>query len=269
MATTPQHPAPKQPDPRHPATPSQRPANQPQGTVQNQPRPQGQQGQQGQQDQQRQHEDQSRPKSADPSKGKDPDSPSGVAADYNTKPADQGGGDQSPHPSPATDPTNAPPEPSQWTEDNPRPPLPKGRDYVAGQPVTQEEYELTEKEQAERVRPEAWERLKGQGVEVEDGMKDASTGWDEEARKRAEKSESRNKDIGWDRDKEGTRPDARALRRPEDQDDDVNKAPGGGGGQGTRADGRARSPDMPGEGPNDRGERVEPREERHRPSDDL
>ena len=76
-------------------------------------------------------------------------------------------------------------------------------------------------------------------------------------------------EAGWDsRDKEGTRPDARKLRRPEDQDDDINKAPGGAGGQGTRADGRARSPDMPGEGPNDRGERVESREERHR-SEDL
>ena len=36
---------------------------------------------------------------------------------------------------------------------------------------------------------------------------------------------------------------------PATKDDDVNKAPGGAGGQGTRADGRARSPDMPGEGP--------------------
>ena len=111
-------------------------------------------------------------------------------------PRTKGGGDQSAHPSPATDPTNAAPEPAQWTDDNPRPPLPKGRDYVAGQPVTQEEYELTEKEQAERVRPEAWERLKGQGVEVEEGMKDGST--------------------GWSRDKEGTRPDARPLRDPDD-----------------------------------------------------
>ena len=229
MATTPQHPA-----QRHPAAPPAQRPNQPQGTAQ---------------PTQRQHEDASRPKAADVNKGRDPNSPSGVASDYNTKPENQGGGDQSAHPSPATDPTNAPPEPAQWTDDNPRPPLPKGRDYVAGQPVTQEEYELTEKEQAERVRPEAWERLKGQGVEVEEGMKDAS--------------------IGWSRDKEGTRPDARALRRPEDQDDDVNKAPGGAGGQGTRADGRARSPDMPGEGPNDRGERVESREQRHRSSEDL
>ena len=256
MATTPHKP--NDPPQRHPAAPPAQRPNQPQGTAQ---------------PTQRQHEDASRPKAADVNKGRDPDSPSGVAADYNTKPAPNedgsgAGGDQSAHPSPATDPTNAAPEPAQWTEDNPRPPLPRGRDYVAGQPVTQEEYELTEKEQAERVRPEAWERLKGQGVEVEDGMKDASTGWDEEARKRAEKSESRNKEAGWDRDKEGTRPDARKLRRPEDQDDDINKAPGGAGGQGTRADGRARSPDLPGEGPNDRGERVESREQRHR-SEDL
>ena len=151
-----------------------------------------------------------------------------------TKPPQQGGGDQSPHPSPATDPTNAAPEPAQFDDDNPRPPLPKGRDYVAGQPVTQAEYELTEKEAAERVRPEAWERLEGQGVHVQEGQKDAS--------------------VGWDRSKEGTRPDGRPLRNPVQQDDDINKAPGGAGGQGTRADGRARSPDMPGESPTDRGE---------------
>ena len=174
MATTPQHPA-----QRHPAAPPAQRPNQPQGTAQ---------------PTQRQHEDASRPKAADVNKGRDPNSPSGVASDYNTKPENQGGGDQSAHPSPATDPTNAAPEPAQWTDDNPRPPLPKGRDYVAGQPVTQEEYELTEKEQAERVRPEAWERLKGQGVEVEEGMKDGST--------------------GWSRDKEGTRPDARHVADP-------------------------------------------------------
>src|SRR4029077_15058651 len=121
----------------------------------------------------------------------------------NTKPPQQGGGDQSPHPSPATDPTNAAPEPAQFDDDNPRPPLPKGRDYVAGQPVTQAEYELTEKEAAERVRPEAWERLEGQGVHVQEGQKDAS--------------------VGWDRSKEGTRPDGRPLRNPVQQDDDVNK----------------------------------------------
>ena len=257
MATTPQNPA-----QRHPAAPPAQRPNQPQGVVQ---------------PTQRQHEDQSRPKAADVNKGRDPDSPSGVAADYNTKPENQGGGDQSAHPSPATDPTNAAPEPAQWTKDNPRPPLPKGRDYVAGQPVTQDEYELTEREQAEKVRPEAWDRLEGQGVKIEEGMKDASTGWDEEATKKARESEAKARqdrddkakaEAGWDRDKEGTRPDARKLRTPEDQDDDVNKAPGGAGGQGTRADGRARSPDMPGEGPNDRGERVEPREQRHR-SEDL
>ena len=269
MATTPQQP-PKPADQRHPANPPQRPANQPQGTAQQRPVQQPQSTQ-------REHEDQSRQKSADVNKGRDPNSPSGVASDYNTKPENQGGGDQSAHPSPATDPTNAAPEPAQWTKDNPRPPLPKGRDYVAGQPVTQEEYELTEKEQAERVRPEAWERLEGQGVEVEDGMKDASSGWDEEAAKKARESEAkakqgRDKDdanVGWDRDKEGTRPDARSLRDPNAKDDDVNKAPGGAGGQGTRADGRARSPDMPGEGPNDRGERVESRETRHSQNEDL
>jgi hypothetical protein len=222
---------------------------------------------------QRQHEDQSRQKAVDPSTGKDPNSPSGVASDYDTKPRDdEHGGDRSAHPSPATDPTNMPPEPSQWTADNPRPPLPKGKDYVAGQPVTQEEYELTEREAAERVRPEAWSRVEGAGGKLEEGMKDASTGWDEEAAKKARESEAKtkqgrdNKDdenVGWDRDKEGTRPDARKLRGPESKDDDVNKAPGGAGGQGTRADGRARSPDMPGEGPNDRGERAESR------SDDL
>ena len=217
--------------------------NQPQGT-QTPVRPAVQQ----QPAQSRQHEDQSRQKAVDVNKGRDPDSPSGIDPNYNTKPApdaDGGGtgGDQSAHPSPATDPTNAAPEPAQWTDDNPRPPLPKGKDYVAGQPVTQEEYELTEKEAAERVRPEAWERLKGQGVDVQEGQKDAS--------------------VGWSRDKEGTRPDARPLRDPETQDDDVNKAPGGSGGQGTRADGRARSPDLPGEGPNDRGERTPSREERH------
>ena len=32
------------------------------------------------------------------------------------------------------------------------------------------------------------------------------------------------------------------LRSPATKDDDVNKAPGGAGGQGTRADGRARAP---------------------------
>ena len=197
MATTPQHPAPK-----HPATPPTQRPNQPQGSTQQRP----------------QHEDPSKSKDekADVNKGRDPDAPSGVAADYDTKPRDdEHGGDQSPHPSPATDPTNAAPEPAQWSDDNPRPPLPKGRDYVAGQPVTQEEYELTEKEQAERVRPEAWERLEGQGVQVQDGQKDAS--------------------VGWSRDKEGTRPDARPLRDPASKDDDVNKAPGGAWRAGARA----------------------------------
>ena len=218
-------PVTKHPDPKHPSNqPQQRqpvnqPVNQPAGSSQ---RPQGQ--------------------AVDPSKGKDPNQPSGIDPNYNTKPApdpDGGnaGGDQSPHPSPATDPTNAAPEPAQWTKDNPRPPLPKGRDYVAGQPVTDEEYELTEREAAEKVRPEAWERLEGQGVQVEEGMKDGS--------------------VGWSRDKEGTRPDARPLRDTNAQDDDVNKRPGGAGGQGTRADGRARSPDLPGEGPNDRAERPQ------------
>jgi len=248
MASTPQRPA---TDPRHPATP---PAQRP-----NQPAHSATPGQ-------RPHEDASRPRT-DPSTGRDPSQPSGLDPSYNTKPEDQGGGDQSPHPSPATDPTNAPPEPAQWTKDNPRPPLPKGRDYVAGQPVTQEEYELTEKEQAERVRPEAWKRLEGQGVEIEEGMKDATSGWNEEEVKRARESEAkarqarddreREASVGWDRDKEGTRPDARALRDPDKRDDDVNKAPGGSGGQGTRADGRARSPDTEGEGPNSRAEGVD------------
>ena len=62
------------------------------------------------------------------------------------------------------------------------------------------------------MRPEAWERVKGQGVEVEEGMKDASSGWSEEASTKAQKSESR--DVSWNRDKEGTRPDGRKLRRP-------------------------------------------------------
>ena len=226
MATTPQ-----QPPSRHPATPPTQRPNQPQGSTQ-------------------QHDpSKSKDEKADVNKGRDPNAPSGVASDYDTKPRDdEHGGDQSPHPSPATDPTNAAPEPAQWSDENPRPPLPKGRDYVAGQPVTQEEYELTEKEQAERVRPEAWERLEGQGVQVQDGQKD------EKAASRARESEGKNKGAGWDRDKEGTRPDARALRDPASKDDDVNKAPGGAGGQGTRADGRARSPDMPGEGPTSRGE---------------
>jgi len=202
----------------------------------------------------------------DPSKGKDKDSPSGVDPNYNTKPENQGGGDINPHPSPATDPTNMPPEPSQWTKDNPRPPLPKGKDYVAGQPVTQDEYELTEKEAAARVRPEAWDRVEGAGGKLEEGMKDASTGWDENAVKAAREFDAktrqeleREKDpyTGWDRDKEGTRPDARPLRDPSKQDDDVNKAPGGSGGQGTRADGRARSPDAPGENPTSRGEGIQ------------
>lgn len=201
----------------------------------------------------------------DPAEGKDPNQPSGIDPNYNTKPQDdEHGGDISAHPSPATDPTNMPPEPSQWTKDNPRPPLPRGKDYVAGQPVTQEEYELTEKEAAERVRPEAWDRVEGAGGKLEEGMKDASTGWDEEARKRGRESDERARQAredkeaktGWDRDKEGTRPDARKLRDPNTKDDDVNKAPGGAGGQGTRADGRARSPDMPGEGPDSRGEGV-------------
>jgi hypothetical protein len=181
------------------------------------------------------HKNGDKSKGVDAKTGQDRDNPTGVDAGYNTKPpGDEQGGDVSAHPSPATDPTNQPPEPTQWTKDNPRPPLPKGRDYVAGQPVTQDEYELTEKEAAERVRPEAWKRAEGAGVEVEEGMKDAST--------------------GWDRTKEGTRPDARPLRDPTAKDDDINKAPGGVGGQGTRADGRARSPDLQGEGPTDRGE---------------
>ena len=140
----------KHPDPKHPSnTPTRQPVNQPAGSAQRQCA-----------------------SGADPSKGKDPGQPSGLDPNYNTKPAPNedgsgAGGDQSAHPSPATDPTNAAPEPAQWTKESTwRPPLPKGRDYVAGQPVTQEEYELTEKEQAERVRPEAWERLEGQGVQI-------------------------------------------------------------------------------------------------------
>ena len=146
--------------------------------------------------------------------------------DENTKPPDQGGGDPSAHPSPITDPTNAAPEPAQFNDENPRPPLakPGTKDYVAGQPVDQEEYEKTEREAAERVRPEAWERLESQGVEVDEGMKSASSGWARD---------------------EGTRPDGKRLRDPNVADDDVNKAPGGVGGQGTRADGRARAPDEP------------------------
>jgi hypothetical protein len=136
----------------------------------------------------------------------------------NTKPPDQGGGDQSPHPSPITDPTNAMPEPLLWTEDNPRPPLakPGTRDYVAGQPIDQEEYDKTEKEAADRVRPEAWERAKAAGASV------------------PEQAGPQH---------QGTRPDGRPLRDPNVADDDINKAPGGAGGQGTRADGRARAPD--------------------------
>ena len=52
-------------------------------------------------------------------------------------------------------------------------------------------------------------------------------------------------DDAWSRDKEGTRPDGKRLRDAETADDDVNKVPGGVGGQGTRADGRARAPDSP------------------------
>src|SRR5580765_7396728 len=202
MATTPQPP----PNRPAPGQPQHRP-----------PQPQHQQHQQ--------HEKQSeQQKSVDPKEGRSTDSPSGIDPNYNTKPTDQGGGDQSAHPSPITDPTNAPPEPAQWDDENPRPPLakPGTKDYVAGQPVDQEEYEKTEREAAERVRPEAWERLEGQGVEVDEGMKTASSGWAPD---------------------EGTRPDGKRLRDPNVADDDVNKAPGGVGGQGTRADGRARAPD--------------------------
>jgi hypothetical protein len=163
------------------------------------------------------HED---PKTIDPTGKKDQ---YGRDPSVNTKPPDQGGGDQSPHPSPITDPTNAMPEPLQWTEDNPRPPLakPGTRDYVAGQPVDQAEYDKTEKEAADRVRPEAWERAKA--AMAEQGIS-------------AEYEQAGPQHPG-------TRPDGRPLRDPNVADDDVNKAPGGAGGQGTRADGRARAPD--------------------------
>ena len=96
------------------------------------------------------------------------------------------------------------------------------------------------------VRPEAWERLEGQGVEVDDGMKTASSGWSEESRKAQRKADESR------RDNEGTRPDGKPLRSPQTADDDVNKAPGGVGGQGTRADGRTRAPDTPVESPSAR-----------------
>ena len=182
-------------------------------------------------------------KAADPKTGASKDNPTGIDPSYNTKPPDdEHGGDQSPHPSPITDPTNTAPEPAQFDDENPRPPLakPGTLGYVAGQPVNQEEYELTEREAAEKVRPEAWERLEGQGVEVDEGMKTASSGWSEDSVKAQKKA-----DETWSRDKEGTRPDGRPLRSPQTADDDVNKAPGGVGGQGTRADGRARAPDSP------------------------
>lgn len=203
MASTPQQPSrPIQPSnpPRPPGAPAH---NQPSSPPPNQPATGPQQ---------------------QPKTGASKDSPSGIDPDYNTKPPNQGGGDVSAHPSPITDPTNAAPEPAQFNDENPRPPLakPGTKDYVAGQPVDQEEYEKTERQAAERVRPEAWERVEGQGVQVDEGMKTASTGWSRD---------------------EGTRPDGKRLRDPSVADDDVNKAPGGVGGQGTRADGRARAPE--------------------------
>ena len=208
---------------------------------QNQPKPNDQKPHEQQHEKSHeQHKDDQH--KTDPKEGRSKDNPTGIDPNYNTKPQDQGGGDQSPHPSPITDPTNMTPEPAQFDDENPRPPLakPGTLGYVAGQPINQEEYELTEKEAAEKVRPEAWERLEGQGVEVDEGMKTASSGWSEDSVKAQKKT-----DESWSRDKEGTRPDGRKLRDAETADDDVNKFPGGVGGQGTRADGRSRAPDSP------------------------
>lgn len=103
--------------------------------------------------------------------------------------------------SPARDVPAAPerPAPEHFDKDHPLAP-PGSKDYVAGQPVDDEEAARTNAEVDARMHPKA---------------------------------------------REGTRPDGRPLRDPNIADDDVNKRPGGVGGQGTRADGRTRAPDLP------------------------
>jgi hypothetical protein len=222
------------------STPPNRPAPGPQPQHRpGAPTPQHQPSKTYEQHKGEQHKDDEQHKT-DPKTGASKDSPTGIDPNYNTKPPnDEHGGDQSAHPSPITDPTNTAPEPAQFDDENPRPPLakPGTLGYVAGQPVDQEEYEKTEREAAEKVRPEAWERLEGQGVEVDEGMKTASSGWSKDTVDAQRKTDALRE--------EGTRPDGKPLRDPNVADDDVNKRPGGVGGQGTRADGRARAPDTP------------------------
>ena len=123
MATTPHKP--NDPPQRHPAAPPTQRPNQPQGTAQP-ARP-------------AQHEDASRPKAADVNKGR------GLTARRASPPITTPSPRQTKtaralaainplillrrpiRPTPRQSPRNG-------RNDNPRPPLPKGRDYVAGQP---------------------------------------------------------------------------------------------------------------------------------------